>query len=164
MSGSRRRISSAARRRVSRHNIRPDLSVSCAPSRTFSPTVSSGTRLISCGAIAIEAACASAGEAKRTILPLLRSSPRSGASRPQNKFMSVDLPAPFSPMMAWTSPARIPILTSDSARTGPKLRDTPAASKTKSPTAAAICHLGKRAEGAPGRPVAKPLSAEQILG
>ena len=34
-------------------------------------------------------------------------------------FIKVDLPAPFSPMIAWTSPARKARLMSESTSTGP---------------------------------------------
>src|SRR6185503_12347761 len=47
---------------------------------------------------------ASAGEAKRTATPSTRTSPPSGSTAPARIFMSVDLPAPFSPTTAWTMP------------------------------------------------------------
>src|SRR6185295_4649911 len=47
---------------------------------------------------------ASAGEAKRTATPSTRTSPPSGWTAPARIFMSVDLPAPFSPTTAWTMP------------------------------------------------------------
>ena len=43
--------------------------------------------------------------------------PASGRTAPEATFISVDLPAPFSPRIAWTSPARIATETSDSAGT-----------------------------------------------
>lgn len=48
-------------------------------------------------------------------------------------FIGVDLPAPFSPMMAWTSPAASAADTSRSAAIEPKLLVIPRASKTAAP-------------------------------
>ena len=48
-----------------------------------------------------------------------RSCPSSGSTRPERIFTSVDLPAPFSPSRAMTSPRRSSNETSSSARTGP---------------------------------------------
>ena len=42
----------------------------------------------------------------RTGLPLSKISPEVGCSRPYMMFIRVDLPAPFSPTMAWISPRR----------------------------------------------------------
>ena len=47
-----------------------------------------------------------AGEAISTGTPFRRISPLSGRRIPSMMFISVDLPAPFSPAMAWTSPRR----------------------------------------------------------
>src|SRR5579859_240131 len=46
-------------------------------------------------------------------------SPASGWTMPARIFSSVDLPAPFSPMSAWASPADTSKLTPRSARTAP---------------------------------------------
>src|SRR6185312_5805019 len=47
--------------------------------------------------------------------------PESAASTPAAMPISVDLPAPFSPTMAWTSPGTMTRSTPRSACTGPKL-------------------------------------------
>src|SRR6185369_14213352 len=54
--------------------------------------------------------------------------PASGRSRPAMIFISVDLPAPFSPMSACTVPARTCIDTSSSATTPGKAFRTPCTS------------------------------------
>src|SRR5262245_44439591 len=56
--------------------------------------------------------------------------PRSAGHTPVSTLISVDLPAPFCPMSAWTSPARRHRLTSSSARTPGKLRPMPRACST----------------------------------
>ena len=56
--------------------------------------------------------------------------PRVGARWPARIFISVDLPAPFSPMIAWTSPARTLTETSLKTSIGPNERDKPTASRT----------------------------------
>src|SRR4051794_25097833 len=67
---------------------------------------------------------------------------------------NVDLPEPFSPTRAWTSPARQSKLTFLSARTAPNWRDTPASSRTTSwfiPVLERLArsgeHLGEHAVG-----------------
>ena len=49
--------------------------------------------------------------------PSMTMRPSSGTSAPAATAMSVDLPAPFSPMRPWTSPARTENVTLPSART-----------------------------------------------
>src|SRR6476660_115798 len=56
-------------------------------------------------------------------------SPESACSAPARMFMSVDLPAPFSPSRAWTSPARASKSTWSLARTPGKDLTTPTASR-----------------------------------
>ena len=55
--------------------------------------------------IRIPASSASRGPANRTGRPLKWISPSKSVMAPARIFMSVLLPAPFSPQMAWTSPA-----------------------------------------------------------
>src|SRR5215204_4064956 len=55
---------------------------------------------------ATPSAFATRGELLATVLPSIRSSPPSGSTAPVMILISVDLPAPFSPMSACTSPAR----------------------------------------------------------
>ncbi len=44
------------------------------------------------------------GSKERTGVPSMMTSPRSGLKAPAMIFIRVDLPAPFSPITAWTSP------------------------------------------------------------
>ena len=60
------------------------------------------------------------GSAILTAAPSISISPPSGCSTPPTMFISVDLPAPFSPISACTSPARSSKDTPVSARTAPK--------------------------------------------
>src|SRR3981081_3487315 len=53
--------------------------------------------------------------------PAKRTRPRSGRRSPASWLISVVLPAPFGPMMAWVSPSRISRLTSSHASSAPKL-------------------------------------------
>src|SRR5215213_5572095 len=55
---------------------------------------------------ATPSAFATRGELLVTVLPSICSSPPSGSTAPVMILISVDLPAPFSPMSACTSPAR----------------------------------------------------------
>ena len=68
---------------------------------------------------AMPAALASAGEAKLTSRPSIVMRPSSGATTPAMILMSVDLPAPFSPRMAWMRPALTVSSAFSSARTPP---------------------------------------------
>ena len=54
-----------------------------------------------------------------TSRPAMRSVPESARSAPVMILMSVDLPAPFSPTSAWTSPGRTSKDTPCRARTAP---------------------------------------------
>src|SRR2546427_292590 len=69
-------------------------------------------------------ACASRGDASRTGRPSSDTSPSSGCSAPVRILTSVDLPAPFSPSNACTSPRARPKSTASSATppTGPTKR------------------------------------------
>src|SRR5882757_4624141 len=53
--------------------------------------------------------------------PAKRTRPRSGRRSPASWLISVVLPAPFGPMMAWVSPSRISRLTPSHASSAPKL-------------------------------------------
>src|SRR5882762_1492674 len=57
--------------------------------------------------------------------PAKRTRPRSGRRSPASWLISVVLPAPFGPMMAWVSPSRISRLTSSHASSAPKLLERP---------------------------------------
>ena len=74
------------------------------------------------------AAIASRGEPKVAGRPKTRISPSSWRYRPSSTFMSVDLPAPFSPSRAWTSPTRRSKSTSSLATTPGKRLTMPRSS------------------------------------
>src|SRR5215216_2818465 len=79
---------------------------------------------------AIPAWRASAGLARRSSRPSSSSRPESGRCTPARIFTRVDLPAPFSPIRAWASPAWSSIDPSSRAWTDPK--DLVACSRTSS--------------------------------
>src|SRR5664279_3614344 len=76
------------------------------------------------------ASLASCGEEKVTTCPLKRMLPLSGVYTPPISLISVDLPAPFSPIRAWTSPTCTSRSTRSSACTPAKDFDTPWTSKS----------------------------------
>ena len=58
----------------------------------------------------------------------MRIVPASGGTKPMSTFISVDLPAPFSPRMPWISPRRSDRCTSSQASTAPKRLVMPSSS------------------------------------
>src|SRR5260221_11306591 len=62
--------------------------------------------------------------------PAKRTRPRSGRRLPASWLISVVLPAPFGPMMAWVSPSRTSRLTSSHASSAPKLFARPLTSSS----------------------------------
>ena len=96
--------SSRVRRSMARMSTRPRL-VGSRLTNTFSATVRSGRRLNSWKMIATPAACAWTGCENETCSPSSSIVPPSGEYTPARTFIKVDLPAPFSPMTAWISPA-----------------------------------------------------------
>ncbi len=74
------------------------------PMKMFWATVRCGMRFSSWWIMLIPRAWAARGLAMATSLPLTWMRPASGGDTPASTFMSVDLPAPFSPTRAWTSP------------------------------------------------------------
>ncbi len=62
--------------------------------------------------------------------PPKRTRPAVGAWMPVTTLKSVDLPAPFGPITEKTSPSRTVRLTSVSAASAPKLRETASTSRT----------------------------------
>src|SRR6516162_546663 len=90
-----------------------------SPSATFSAIDSAGTRRGSCGMVTMPAAMASWGLAKWHSSPSRRITPRSGRWTPPRMRISVDLPAPFSPMTAWISPYATSKSTPSSATVAP---------------------------------------------
>ena len=85
----------------------------------LSATLSSGISDSSWKMQTMPALLASAGEAKFTSCPSSIMLPSSGATTPAMTLISVDLPAPFSPRMAWMRPAWTTSSASSSARTPP---------------------------------------------
>ena len=77
---------------------------SCAPMRQFSTTLSVGISMKCWCTMPMPMAMASLAELKRTGLPSMRISPEVGLYRPHSTFISVLLPAPFSPRSVCTSP------------------------------------------------------------
>ena len=75
-----------------------------APRIRFSATVIDGTCMKCWCTIPRPAAMASPEEVKWTSFPSTKICPSVGASMPNNIFISVDFPAPFSPTSAWISP------------------------------------------------------------
>jgi hypothetical protein len=84
--------------------------------KMLSATLRFGNRFSSWNTIPIPCAAASAVLAKRTGLPSIRISPAVSCSTPAITFISVDLPAPFSPTSTFTAPIRTSKSTSSSAR------------------------------------------------
>src|SRR5205823_1759259 len=75
--------------------------------------------------MAIPSRCACRGLRNLTCLPATRMVPSLGFSTWESSFISVDLPAPFSPATACTSPGRMSRLTRSSACTPGKRLLTP---------------------------------------
>src|SRR3954447_16265288 len=75
-----------------------------AASTMFSATVMTGISMKCWCTMPMPASMASAEECIRTGRPSTRISPSSGLYRPYTTFINVDLPAPFSPSRACTSP------------------------------------------------------------
>src|SRR6202035_913744 len=78
-------------------------------------------------------AIASDGDSISTGLPSTRTSPSSGLYRPYRTDINVDLPAPFSPSRAWTSPAWTSKSTRSLATTEPNLFVMPFSSSAGAP-------------------------------
>src|SRR3954447_4445891 len=74
--------------------------------------------------------------------------PRSAVSAPETILISVDLPAPFSPTIAWTSPARSSRSTPRSAWTPPYRFSTP---------------VSRRTAGSPVAPWARPSGCVVVI-
>src|SRR5262245_15287696 len=77
-----------------------------SPRMMFSVTVKGSTRTKCWWTIPMPLAIASRGEEILTSSPRTRIRPSSAGYIPYNTRIRVDLPAPFSPISAWTSPAR----------------------------------------------------------
>ena len=103
MSRWRRARCSLAWRRMDRQLMKGPV-VGSWPSMTFSATERLAQRLTSWKTTATPPACACAGPEKLTSLPSTSMRPAVSVLTPVSALMSVDFPAPFSPMRAWTSP------------------------------------------------------------
>src|SRR5262249_38142557 len=88
------------------------------------------TRPSSWYTVSIPASRASSGLANLTGFPATRISPASGGWTPDRHLISVDLPAPFSPTSAVTSPSSAQSETPSSAVTPPKCFVSRTASRT----------------------------------
>ena len=99
----------------------------------FSITVWAGTSLRCWCTIPIPRLIASSGDLNLTCFPPRKISPSSGWYCPKRIFIRVDFPAPFSPKMAWISPALISKSIWSLATTPGNLLVIPRASKTVSP-------------------------------
>ncbi len=103
------------RRRSRRSSARASSPMPCsfsAPSTTFSRTVRLSASMKCWNTMPTPAAIASAGDESATCWPLTSIVPESGFCTPYRIFISVDLPAPFSPTIAWTVPRSTSMLTS----------------------------------------------------
>ena len=77
------------------------------PKIRFSATVNTSTSMKCWCTMPIPAAIASFGVREVCGRPSMVISPSSGCSIPYRTFISVDLPAPFSPSRQWISPGRM---------------------------------------------------------
>ena len=118
--------SSAARVRMASQSMRKPDRKGAWPRKMFSATVRSGNCSSSWWMVAIPRRWACAGPSSATRCPSISMWPASGVCTPARTLIRVDLPAPFSPSRAWTSPARRSKLTSVSAATPGKPLLTPA--------------------------------------
>ena len=85
----------------------------------FCATVRSGISEISWKAVWMPSPCAARGVGMRTVSPNRAIAPASGGLSPLMILTRVDLPAPFSPSRAWTSPAGMASETSRKAIVAP---------------------------------------------
>src|ERR1700722_7426584 len=84
---------------------------------------------------------ASRGDAKRCGWPFTRISPSNWSINPAAIFIRVDLPAPFSPISAWISPARSSKSTFLKTGVGPKLLEIPRICRADG-FVASVCSVG----------------------
>ena len=103
------------------------------PRKMLAATESSGTRFSSWWMMAMPARSASRtrGEA-RPASPSIRISPSSAGCTPERIFISVDLPAPFSPISAWTlAGAEVEVDAVERRHAGEPLADAEGAQKIR---------------------------------
>src|SRR4051794_25623086 len=99
------RAMSATRFSAAGSSRKTPLRTGSVPRTMFSATVITGMSMKCWCTMPIPRSIARRGESIVTGSPSTRISPSSGRYRPYRIDMSVDLPAPFSPRSAWTSPA-----------------------------------------------------------
>ena len=109
----------AERAFISFQLIIPSLLRGSRPINRFSATVRFGQRFTSWYTVLMPLACASCGEWLIISLfsPFIWMEPLSNSCTPVRTLISVDFPAPFSPISAWTSPLRSVKSTWERART-----------------------------------------------
>ena len=90
---------------LARSMNRPDF-LGTMPSTMFSATDRLGTSMKCWWTMPMPWAMATEGEVSSSFSPFTMISPLVGCSRPKSIFISVLLPAPFSPISAWISPLR----------------------------------------------------------
>src|SRR5947209_17221866 len=95
----------------------------------FSATVITGTSMKCWWTIPMPSSIATDGDPISTGRPSIRISPASGLYRPYRTDISVDLPAPFSPSSAWTSPVTTSKSTRSLATTEPNFFVIPLSSR-----------------------------------
>ena len=113
-----RASASSARRRWARRSMSPNL-IGGLLMAMLSATDKSGTSDSSWKMQTMPARFAAAGESKATSAPSSMTRPASGRTTPDRTLINVDLPAPFSPKMAWMRPVTTDRLAFSSARTPP---------------------------------------------
>src|SRR4051812_16538074 len=96
----------------------------------FSATERFGSRWLSWCTAPMPSSCACSGDCGATLRPSSSMLPASGAYTPVSTLIKVDLPAPFCPISACTSPARSVSSTPSSACTPGNAREMPCARNT----------------------------------
>ena len=137
---------SRARRSVSRQSMPPPRVQGrrgYRPAQMFSATDRFGSRWLSwCTALMPSSCACNRRVVASPVCPSSSMLPASGAYTPVSTLISVDLPAPFCPMSACTSPARSVSSTPASACTPGKAREMSRASST----IARVVHRGHAAQ------------------
>ena len=139
---------SSIRLRAARWSSQPKRAGS-APSTTFSSTVRLSASMKCWCTMPIPAAIASPGVEKLTSRPPTEMVPSSGRCIPYRIFISVDLPAPFSPTSACTVPARTAKCTSLLATTPGKRLVMPRSSTAVAPVPGPVSSVAGAATPTP---------------
>src|SRR5580658_6063933 len=135
---------------IRRRFTQPNGSRSSRPRKMFSATVKCGASSDSWCTMAMPAAAASAGEWKAASRPCHNMRPASKRSIPATIFISVDLPAPFSPRSRCTSPGPTQRFPSRRAVTPPNRFCMPVRSRSIGRDSVAYTHRGQAHAGPPG--------------